>query len=63
MKTFSIYAEAIAQSDDAILVEDEDGEEVWVPQSQIHDASEVWKKGDSGTLVVTEWIAIKKGWL
>lgn len=28
------------------------GKEHWIPQSQVHDDSEVWKKGDSGTLVV-----------
>lgn len=46
----------------ALLVE-VDGDEVWVPQSQITDDSEVWKEGDTGTLVVTEWIAEQKGWL
>ena len=35
---------------------------LWVPQSQIHDDSEVWQEGDSGTLVVTRWIAEQKGW-
>lgn len=36
------------------------GEKVWVPQSQIHEDSEVWKRGDEGTLVVTEWWAIER---
>ena len=39
------------------------GEEYWVPRSHIHDDSEVWKQGDEGMLVVTEWLAIKKGWI
>ncbi len=43
----------------AILVE-VDGVEVWIPQSQITDSSEVWKEGDEGTLVITEWIATQK---
>ena len=38
-----------------------DGKTVWIPQSQIHDGSEVWKAGDQGTLVLTRWIAAKKG--
>ena len=33
---------------------------VWIPQSQIDDDSEVWKLGDKGKLVVSEWIAIQK---
>lgn len=39
----------------------EDGT-TWVPQSQIHEDSEVWQEGDSGNLVVTRWIAEQKGW-
>jgi hypothetical protein len=42
--------------------EDEAGK-CWVPQSQITDDSEVYKKGHVGTLCVTEWWAQKKGWL
>ena len=35
----------------------------WIPQSQITDDSEVWKVGDEGNLVITDWFAKKKGWL
>jgi len=52
--------ECIHETDDAILVVIE-GDEYWIPQSQIDDDSEVWKNGDEGTLVITEWIAEKKG--
>jgi hypothetical protein len=38
-----------------------DGDEVWIPKSQIHDDSEVYDEGSSGTLVITEWIAREKG--
>lgn len=38
-----------------------DGVSTWIPKSQITDNSEVWKKDDKGLLVITEWIAIKKG--
>ena len=37
-----------------------DGKEVWIPQSQVDDASEVYSVGDEGTLVITEWIAMQK---
>jgi hypothetical protein len=50
----------------AILVEDEEGEEVWIPFAQIHDDSEIWnesKKGEKGKIVVSEWIAKRVGWL
>lgn len=32
----------------------------WIPQSVIHDDSEVYKKGDSGNLVVMLWWAEKE---
>lgn len=53
--------ECIRQTDKAILVLI-DGEEKWIPQSVIHDDSEVWKKGDEGELVVQGWFAEKEGW-
>lgn len=50
----------VAASGKALLVEIE-GEDHWIPVSQITDDSEVWREGDSGTLVITEWIAAQKG--
>lgn len=44
----------------ALLVEVE-GEEVWIPRSQIHDDSEVWDEGHEGTLVIPLWLAAEKG--
>jgi len=44
----------------AFLVQIE-GEEVWIPKSQIHDDSEVWRKGDTGNLYITQWLAEQKG--
>jgi hypothetical protein len=48
----------------AIQVESPDLEQspAWIPQSQVHDDSEVWKAGDEGVLVVTTWYAEQKGW-
>jgi hypothetical protein len=47
----------------ALLVEfDEDGsDDLWVPFSQIHDNSEVYKVGHTGDVVVTQWWADTKG--
>ena len=35
----------------------------WIPHSQITDDSEIWKPGQTGELIITEWLAEKKGWL
>jgi hypothetical protein len=43
----------------AILVVCE-GEEAWIPTSQIHDDSEVYKAGTEGTLVIPRWVAEMK---
>ena len=45
------------------LLCDVDGEEVWVPQSQIHADSEVYAAEQEGTLAVTAWFAKQRGWL
>lgn len=48
----------------AILVEADDFDEpTWIPQSQIDDDSEVYGKGDEGTLIVSDWFAQKQGWV
>jgi hypothetical protein len=53
----------------ALLIElDDEGQAVthespiWVPLSQIHDDSEVYGKGDDGSVIVTRWWAVKQGW-
>ena len=54
----------IAATPKAILcIIDED--EVWIPQSQVHEDSEVFDNEDhsEGKLVITEWIAKEKGLL
>jgi len=37
-------------------------EPFWIPKSCIHDNSECYKKGTSGTIVVKYWFALKQGW-
>lgn len=51
------------ETEKALLVNIDDTEEVWIPKSQIDDDSEVRKAGDSGTLVISDWIAREKGFI
>ena len=60
--SISTKAKAIKETDKAILVEDEFGEEHWVPKSCIEDDSDVQADGDEGELVVKQWYAEKTGW-
>lgn len=41
----------------------DDANKAWIAKSQITEDSEVYRMGTSGTLIVTEWLAKKKGWL
>lgn len=34
----------------------------WVPKSVVHDDSEVYGRGHTGTLIVAYWFAEKRGW-
>ena len=49
------------ESGSGSLLCDVEGEEVWIPKSQIHDDSEVYEDGTDGDLVISRWIAEKKG--
>lgn len=54
----------IGQTGKAILCrlsEEYDNIEVWIPQSQVDDDSEVYEEGGEGVLVVSLWIAEEKG--
>lgn len=55
-----VRAVCIRQTDRAILVRI-GPRELWVPQSQVHDDSEVYQLGDDGKLVVKAWFARKEG--
>lgn len=35
---------------------------LWIPQSQIHEDSEVYEKGTEGSLIVTAWLAREREW-
>jgi hypothetical protein len=49
------------ETEKAIHVNDRTGEDLWIPKSQIHDNSEVWKAHQKGDVVVMQWWAEKKG--
>lgn len=55
-------ARCTAATPQAVLVEQEDLGEVWIPKSCVHDDSEVWEPGHAGRLVVKSWFAEKQGW-
>jgi hypothetical protein len=56
-------SQCVRESDKAIQVFIGDiGESVWIPKSQVHDDSEVWKLDQEGDLVVSDWFARKQGW-
>ncbi len=57
-------ATCIKETASAILVEaPEFLEPEWIPQSQVHEDSEVYTIGTDGSLIVSDWFAEKRGWL
>lgn len=52
---FEGEAVCIGDSGKAIRVRLANGVVLWIPQSQVHGDSEVYRKGDRGKLVVTRW--------
>lgn len=59
-----INVRMLRETDAAVLVRTDDGHEVWIPDSQIHEDSEVYVGcgNDSRplTLICTQWIAEQK---
>lgn len=65
-ESFQIEVEVKAKSSDALLVIDDEDNEVWIPLSQImsdSDITEDSEPGDTGELSVPKWIAKDRGWL
>lgn len=57
-------ARAVGETPKALAVQLADGEERWIPKSQLHDDSEVFSCDDDeseGELVVKRWWAEKEG--
>lgn len=60
------YCKAEHETDEGLLVHipEISDEAQWIPKAGVDkEESEVQKKGDEGTLVLHEWIAIKKEWV
>lgn len=55
-------AKCVGETRKAIRVVLADGTADWLPKHFVDDDSEVYKNGDEGTLVVSDWIAEQKGW-
>lgn len=60
-KFFGVKALVKSKSGLALKCIFPDKTEQWVPISQIDDDSEVYRAGDEGTLITTEWWAIQAG--
>lgn len=53
----------VRTTDKAVLVKFE-GREIWVPRSCLHASeNEIQEVGDTGMLIVTDYIAKLKGWI
>lgn len=55
-----LYCTALHSTDKALLCDFGDSQQ-WIPHNHIHDDSDVYKPGDKGEILVTEWIAREKG--
>ncbi len=53
----------VRETEKSLLVNFGGEENHWVPKSQLSGDSDVTESGDSGSLIVTKWIANEKGWL
>jgi len=51
----------IRDTPNALLIQFEDGREIWFPKSVIHEDSEVYEEEGSGTVIIYEWFAVEKG--
>ena len=54
-------SEITRETDAAFLVVLEDGEEVWMPKSQIADADDYSQGDQDCTISITAWLANEKG--
>jgi len=60
----SVDVDEVKYVTDKALLVDIEGEEFWIPRSQIHEDSELYNSdhvGESGVLVIPRWLAEEKG--
>ena len=51
----------VKETDSAFLLRLEDGEELWIPKSQIADPDDYTEGDEDATISITEWIARERG--
>lgn len=51
----------VRETDAALLVRFDDGRELWVPKTCLHDDSEVYEEDGEGRLVLKTWFAEREG--
>lgn len=57
---FEFACERLGETDSAVKILDHStGEEMWIPLSQVDEMH--FDKNDHGTIIMTRWIARKKG--
>ncbi len=55
------FAELLHQTELAVLIRCEDGEKFWIPKKWVSAETEMFNKGDVGTLVIARWWAVENG--
>lgn len=54
--------ECIRETNNALLIYASTGEH-WIPRSQLHHDSDVYKRGHTGNITVSKWIAKERGFI
>lgn len=56
-----IDVEIITATEEAICIENLDGETIWIPKRFIEDSDVEFEAGESGEIEIPVWLAIKNG--
>lgn len=59
-KLYRIQAKVQKETEKAIQIRTEEGDEAWIPKVLVDDKSEIWKEGDEGELAIPINIAEEK---
>jgi SH3-like domain-containing protein len=61
-ETLEFEVSVVRETEKAILVRTADGDEAWVPKSQlVAEGTDVDGTGDVGTIAIPRWLAEEKG--
>lgn len=58
--SYELKCKRVRESHAAVLIQDEDGNDVWFPHSQVEEMH--FDTNGAGMIVVTDWIAEQKGY-